>query len=98
MWAFSLPMFIVLMITILAIDIIALLTGILSVDHKIPFGGSCSWVISAASHPANGTKEDPTKEVRWGVVPGSLPGHDGIGHCYFSNGKVEKRRVWKMYK
>ncbi|KAF2112162.1 hypothetical protein BDV96DRAFT_581263 [Lophiotrema nucula] len=94
---FSSLSLLVLLVAIFVLDFIAILVGILPLNVKIPFGSSCSAVISAACHSLNGA-EDPTKKVKWGVVSKGSVSEGTVGNCCFSNSKVGKPKTGVRYK
>ncbi|KAL3496409.1 hypothetical protein BJX62DRAFT_232516 [Aspergillus germanicus] len=68
----------------------------------LPLAGSCSIAISAACHL--GADEDPATaalgEVMWGVTSAFPEGHEapeGVGHCSFSSGAVERPDTDRLY-
>jgi hypothetical protein len=68
----------------------------------LPLSGSCSIAISAACHV--GVDEDPATaalgEVMWGVTgafPEGVEALDGVGHCSFSSGRVERPDIDRRY-
>ncbi|KAL1629230.1 hypothetical protein SLS56_005453 [Neofusicoccum ribis] len=78
---------------ILAILTAAALLGIRRLPPGIPLVGSCSVAISAACH----APEDTSDEIPliWGAIPDESD--DGVGHCSFSSGPVDKPVEGRIY-
>ncbi|CAH0003645.1 unnamed protein product [Clonostachys byssicola] len=73
----------------------AVVLGMRPLKPGIPVAGSCSLAISAACHTPEGTSE--LLPLRWGVVTTSDSGHGGVGHCSFSNNRVELPQAGNLY-
>jgi hypothetical protein len=84
------------MAIVLAIVVCFLLIAILTFKsvqrYKLgmPVAGSCSAVISAACHKAEGEDMPQSRKVMWGVVKGegemgTWKDGKGLGHCAFSS-------------
>ncbi|CAH0056929.1 unnamed protein product [Clonostachys solani] len=82
-------------VIIVIIFLAAVVLGRRPLRHGIPVAGSCSLAISAACHTPEGTSE--LLPLRWGVVRTADSGHGGIGHCSFSNDRVELPQAGSLY-
>jgi hypothetical protein len=86
----------ILLASVVCLILIALLTFKSVQKYKVgmPVGASCSAVISAACHKAEGDQALELKRVMWGVVKGpaeslgSWKNGGNFGHCTFSSGLV----------
>ncbi|KAG9849625.1 hypothetical protein KCU98_g4806, partial [Aureobasidium melanogenum] len=76
----------VLIVVFGAILIVAYLVAALPLRENIPFGASCSAIISAACHPPDTDAEAYLKEVQWGVT--DTTHISGVQHCSFTSQSV----------
>ncbi|KAG9602853.1 hypothetical protein KCU77_g526, partial [Aureobasidium melanogenum] len=70
---FSSSSYFVLILVFGAIFLAAYVVAMLPLRENIPFGASCSAIISAACHPPDNDTEAHLKEVQWGVVDTTHP-------------------------
>ncbi|GME42265.1 hypothetical protein GTA08_BOTSDO06373 [Neofusicoccum parvum] len=71
----------------------AALLGTRKLPPGIPLAGSCSVAISAACHAPEDTSDE--LPLIWGAIPDESD--DGVGHCSFSSGPVDKPVEGRMY-
>lgn len=86
--------------TVLAVlDGLVVLFACMRFETKIPFAGSCSWVISAACHtPDHDEVDHAMGKFKWGVVYEGSEAEGTVGHCCLSSGKVKKPLSGNVYK
>ncbi|KEQ69019.1 hypothetical protein M436DRAFT_57197 [Aureobasidium namibiae CBS 147.97] len=73
----------------------AYIVATLPLQENIPFGASCSAIISAACHPPDTDYEAHLKEVMWGVT--DTAHSSGLQHCSFTSQHVSPPVVGNRY-
>lgn len=93
----SLALFVLAMVlSLLMFLLFCIMVYTLSEAH-MPFAGSCSWVISAASHPNPEETTPWLEKVQWGVVSEEDRAGEPIGHCSFSARPVGTPKDGRKY-
>ncbi|KAL5418635.1 hypothetical protein PMIN04_007255 [Paraphaeosphaeria minitans] len=93
----SLALFVLaLVLSLLMLSLFCIMVYPFSEAH-MPFAGSCSWVISAASHPAPQETTPWLEKVQWGVVSEEDRAGELIGHCSFSARPVKPPKGGRKY-
>ena len=81
-----------------AIIIVTFLLGFgLRYEPSMPLAGSCSAAISAACHPPDWDSDAAMRPIKWGVIPDTLTGEDGVGHCSFTSGDAWQLQGGRKY-
>lgn len=88
--------YVVLCIAFYTFVLVVGLVGRRRLRLRIPFGASCSLVVSAACHAPFDERDAHLRKVRWGVVPERM--FDGESHCSFSSGPVGLPRDGVRYR
>jgi hypothetical protein len=89
--------FLAIIVVLLLLLLLATVLALISFEARVPFAGSCSWIISAACHPPRDEVNAALGRVKWGVVLGAGSADDP-GHCSFSSGPVKKPKAGRSYK
>lgn len=71
------------------------ITATLPLKEKLPFGASCSAVISAACHPPAMDTEAHLRKVKWGVI--TAMDNPNLQHCSFTSQHVSTPIVGTRY-
>ena len=87
--------FVVLYLAFFGLVLVVTLVGRRKLRVRIPFAASCSLVISAACHPAEGDKEAHLHPVKWGVVKERK--FFGKPHCTLSSREVGRPKEGSRY-
>ena len=78
--------YVILCVAFYAFVLVVGLVGQRRLKLQIPFGASCSLVVSAACHAPSSERDVHLRKVKWGVVEERM--FDGEPHCSFSSGPV----------
>ncbi|KAM0722513.1 hypothetical protein Q7P37_001954 [Cladosporium fusiforme] len=92
---FSCPPIVCLIVLGTVMLAVAVGMGFRKLQSAMPVAGSCSVIIAAATHGADGDGDAPFLPVKWGAVDGKGDGE--VGHCCFTSGEVVDLVEGKMY-